>query len=39
VAVGVIRKPKGVRDPSADYVDLVRDTHRLIILLVMVGAR
>ena len=39
VAVGVIGKPEGVRDPSAHDVDLVRDTHRLIILLILIEAR
>jgi hypothetical protein len=39
VAVGVIGKPEGVRHPSAHDVDLVCDTHRLIILLILIEAR
>ena len=33
VAIGIIGKPEGVRDPSAHYIHLVRDTHRFTILL------
>jgi hypothetical protein len=39
VAVRVIGKPEGIGDPSAHDIDLICDTHRLIILPVLIEAR
>jgi hypothetical protein len=39
MTVGIAGETEGVRHPSPHHVDLVRDTHRLTILLGPIEAR
>jgi hypothetical protein len=39
VAVGIVGEPERIRHTSTDYIDLIRESHLLTILLALIEAR